>query len=672
MEPAALAGRRLDPDAPAVALDHLAADGEADAGAGVLAHRVQALEHHEDALEVLRLDADAVVADDDVVFIGFFAPGDVDPGHARSPELERVADQVLEELRHLQLVGRHAGQRVPGHGGARLLDRRAQVGERATQRRLQLDPRHFLAAGADARVGEQVLDQLLHARRAVDHVAHELLGLVVELVAVAAHHQLRIAADHAQRLLQVVRGDVRELFQLGVGALQLLVRHVQGGLGLLARADVVEDGDLVERAAGAVALDRHAEVDPHRGAVLAHVALLDVHRRDFARVQARALRVDDVEVLGMRDLASGAADQLVLRVAHDLAQAPVDAQELAVQADVRDARAGELEGAPVALLAFVQARFGVLALGDVVEHRDLVERLAVRAARERDRQGHPYRLPVLAHVALLEARHVQLARAHPRALPVGEVAVLGMRDLLDRAADELAFGVAEDRAQAAVDAHEAPLQVDVRDAGGGELEGLAEARLALAQGVLGVAPRGDVGDRRDHAVPVRRARLAQERGIDREPGDRAAGALDADQVAGERLAGLRRLLGGAILRTHRRAVLVDAGQERSEARSTDDLGERQADDALGGLVAGDDVQLAVVDQDAVVGRIDDRAPALLVLAHRAFGALARGDVDDRTQQAGDLAARVGVGGLVVHGVAHIPRARAHRNFVALASRVLVE
>src|SRR2546425_1266810 len=105
----------------------------------------------------------------------------------------------------------------------------------------------------------------------------------------------------------------------------------------------------------------------------------------------------------MRDLPSGHADQLVLRIAEDLAQAAVDADELAVEADVRDPRAGELEGAPVALLALAQRRVGLLARGDVLEHRDGVERLASGVALHGDGDVGPYRRAVLAQIALLES-----------------------------------------------------------------------------------------------------------------------------------------------------------------------------------------------------------------------------------------------------------------------------
>jgi hypothetical protein len=60
-EACALSGRGVHPDPSAVPLDDLLADGEADAGAGVLLARVQALEDDEDALGESRVDADAVV-----------------------------------------------------------------------------------------------------------------------------------------------------------------------------------------------------------------------------------------------------------------------------------------------------------------------------------------------------------------------------------------------------------------------------------------------------------------------------------------------------------------------------------------------------------------------------------------------------------------------------------
>src|SRR5260221_3708868 len=539
MECTAGAGLRGDPDAPAVALDHFLADGEADTGARVLGLVVQTLEHHEDALEILRLDTDAIVADGELEVGFLFDAGDVDPGHRRRAELERVADQVLEQLRQLRFVGAHPGQRVPGHRCARLLDGAAQVADRLVERWLHLDRQELLAAGADARVGKQVLDQLLHARGDLDHEAHDLLGVAVEPVAVATLYQLRIARHHAQRLLQVVRGDVGELLELGIGALELVVRLRQRHRGALALGDVVEDGDLVERRRGVVAHQRDHDFGPHYRTVRAQVALLEAYRLRFAGDEAPA-----------------------------------------------------------------------------------------------DRIGH--------------------------------VAILRVRDLLHRSTDQLRFAAAKDLAQAAVDAREAAVD-HVGNAGRGQLEGLAEARLALAQRHLGVALRGDVADGRDDAVPVGLAGTAQEGGVHRQPGQASPGALDADDIAGQPFAAAQRDARRPVLLAQRPAVGVHAGQQRGETGGADDVDQRQADDAFGGLVAGDDVEGAVVDQDAFVAVVDHRAEALLAVAQAGLGALARRDIDNDPDQAVGLAALAAKGGLVVDGVALLAGESGDRRLVALAA-----
>jgi hypothetical protein len=180
------------------------------------------------------------------------------------------------------------------------------------------------ARASDARIGEQVLDQLLHARGAVDDEAHELGRIALQALAVAALEELRVARDRAQRLLQVVRGDRGELLQLRVGALQLFQR-------LLALGDVVEDRDLVLRRAVRVAHQRHGEHHPHGRAALGDVALLELHAVKLARAHARALRVGEVAIVRVRDLLHRAADQLLGRVAEHGAQAAVDADEAPVE-----------------------------------------------------------------------------------------------------------------------------------------------------------------------------------------------------------------------------------------------------------------------------------------------------------------------------------------------------
>ena len=86
-----------------------------------------------------------------------------------------------------------------------------------------------------------------------DGTVDEAQRVAVEAVLVAAREQLRIAGHGAQRLLQVVRGDVGELLQVGVRALP-----ARGALG--------------DRLLGALAL---GDVDPHAdhaGAAVDHDA----------------------------------------------------------------------------------------------------------------------------------------------------------------------------------------------------------------------------------------------------------------------------------------------------------------------------------------------------------------------------------------------------------------
>src|ERR1041385_5407624 len=110
-ERGALAGLGLDADAAAVELDDALADGQADAGAGVLVAAVQALEDLEDAVEVARLDADAVVLDGDAPAARPRLGRDLDAaGPVAGAELEGVADEVLQQLHELALVADDGGQ----------------------------------------------------------------------------------------------------------------------------------------------------------------------------------------------------------------------------------------------------------------------------------------------------------------------------------------------------------------------------------------------------------------------------------------------------------------------------------------------------------------------------------------------------------------------------------
>ena len=210
----------VEPDAPAVILDDLAAHRQPDAGARVGLLGVQALEDHEDPLRVLRLDADAVVGaaqlprarrrgSPSMRTSGASAPRNLialpirfwnsDTSSVRSP---RTAGQLARLSRCAPLSSSSADSDASACASSVV----------------EVDELELAAAAPDAREREQVVDQHLHALGAVDRELDVLVGALVELAVVAALQRLAEARDLAQRLLQVVRGDVGELLELGVGA----------------------------------------------------------------------------------------------------------------------------------------------------------------------------------------------------------------------------------------------------------------------------------------------------------------------------------------------------------------------------------------------------------------------------------------------------------------------
>src|SRR2546427_62363 len=197
------------------------ADGQPDARARVLTPGVKSLKDHEDALEVFRRDADAVVPDGEHAFRRARLRADMDLGSLAAAELDGVADEVLQQLDELSLVGHDSGQFVARHQGARLPDGNAQIRPHGAQHSVDVYRLHRLSPGADARELQEVVDESLHPNRAVHREVDERASLVVELFTVATLEQLRVARDHAERFLQIVRRYVRELLQLLVAALQL-------------------------------------------------------------------------------------------------------------------------------------------------------------------------------------------------------------------------------------------------------------------------------------------------------------------------------------------------------------------------------------------------------------------------------------------------------------------
>jgi len=93
-----------------MALHDLLGDRQTDAGARVLAATVQALKDQEDALDVLRLDTDAVVPQPEKPIIPPALPPNIDEDRFIAAELDSVAEQILEELYQLRFIGLTVGK----------------------------------------------------------------------------------------------------------------------------------------------------------------------------------------------------------------------------------------------------------------------------------------------------------------------------------------------------------------------------------------------------------------------------------------------------------------------------------------------------------------------------------------------------------------------------------
>ena len=92
--------------------DDLFANGQTDAGAGILCAVMQALEDRKDALLVLRGDADAVIPDGEHPFGPLPVYGHLDLGRLGAAKLDGIGDKILEDLQELYFIPEHHRQGV--------------------------------------------------------------------------------------------------------------------------------------------------------------------------------------------------------------------------------------------------------------------------------------------------------------------------------------------------------------------------------------------------------------------------------------------------------------------------------------------------------------------------------------------------------------------------------
>ena len=135
-----------------------------------------------------------------------------------------------------------------------------------------------------------------------------------------------------------------------------------------------------------------------------------------------------------------------------------------------------------------------LALGDVLDLGDEVQRLAFFVVHQRDAQENPHHLALLMEVALLHLVGAYLSVQHPAHLIKIRIEVVGVGYVLEGLVQQLHFSVAEHVAQGSVRPKEAPVGPHQRHPDGCVVEGPPEPLLGFPKRLFCPLALGDVVD----------------------------------------------------------------------------------------------------------------------------------------------------------------------------------
>src|SRR5277367_4259716 len=117
------------PNPPTMSLNDFLADRQTDAISGVLAARVQALEHRKNGLRVFGGNSNSVVANRKLPGIRPSRGLNLDLRNIAATELYCVANEILEYLFQLRAIRAHCGQKIMGHLSPAPRNRRLQAAE---------------------------------------------------------------------------------------------------------------------------------------------------------------------------------------------------------------------------------------------------------------------------------------------------------------------------------------------------------------------------------------------------------------------------------------------------------------------------------------------------------------------------------------------------------------
>ena len=146
---------------------------------------MQALKDRKDAIELIAWNPDPVVADGEFPSIREHLCPHVNFGRGVALELQRVADQVLEDLDQVRRAGPDGGERIMSHLRVTFPYRGGEILHGLLKHEFTVGLFKGLAFRPDPRVFQQVANEALHTGGAIDGVADKFIGVLIQLAPVS-------------------------------------------------------------------------------------------------------------------------------------------------------------------------------------------------------------------------------------------------------------------------------------------------------------------------------------------------------------------------------------------------------------------------------------------------------------------------------------------------------
>ncbi len=431
----------------------------------------------------------------------------------RGGELQRVADQIGQDLLEPHRIGAHRRQGLHHpHHRPRLFDRRPVVGQHPGHHRLERGVDELYLRAGDSTVGQQIVDQAVHAPGGRKDEAQAGVARGRQHGVRVLQHRLHEAVDVMERRAQIVRRRVGEGLQLAVHLLQPrraqahLVFQVVGvppqrGAGLgefrvgpALGVDVGGAAHPLHHPSPLVA-PRHGEAE-EPVVVAARVAQAMFHPVGVAGAHRLVPPArGGLQVVGMNDGPPVVIPRLERAEAGVFQPAPVDVVPPAQGVRGPDVLRHGVGEETVALQQFGQLALGFLALGNVDHQREVADHLPVLGDVGGQDRAHPASVAApIGHVGF-EA-HL-LARQHAVDLVLDAGVGLPADERL-HALPAQSFGIdAIPFLIGLVCQHVAAVLVHAGHEGGHGVHDQFQLGLLSPERLLRLHPRADVGEGAD-------------------------------------------------------------------------------------------------------------------------------------------------------------------------------